>query len=327
MSTPVGQSRLQPLQLTHSSKASLTASPGKAVFGRCAFKLPSQLTRKGQAERVGAATRQMLFIARNAVARAHGPQIKLSAVAVVVAHFHGLGEALGRVATAARRAGLLGQRVVLHVPGAPVQRGLDRYDLVAGRKAHQAGVVHFGRVDDALRAEQIERVHEVLDLRKRLRYLRAKLPFNPFAAAQAVAVLAAVGALVVAHQGRGLFGNSAHFGGAARAHVQNRPHMQRTHRPVGVPGAFAAVFFEHLGQRIGVFGQVLQRHGAVFNKADRLAVALEAHHDVEAGLAHFPQVFLRRVVNHFDHRTGQAQVAHQLHQPLDLGDEIGLGVA
>ena len=46
---------------------------------------------------------------------------------------------------------------------------------------------------------------------------------------------------------------------------------------------------EHLGQRVGVFGQVLQRHGAVLDEAHRLAVALQAHHDVEAGLAHLPQ--------------------------------------
>ena len=51
---------------------------------------------------------------------------------------------------------------------------------------------------------------------------------------------------------------------------------------------------EHLGQRIGVVGQVLERHRAVLDEADRLAVALQAHHDVEAGLAHLPQVLLRR---------------------------------
>ena len=70
---------------------------------------------------------------------------------------------------------------------------------------------------------------------------------------------------------------------------------------MGIPGALAAVFFENLCQRAGVFGQVLKWHGAVFNKANWLAITLEAHHDVQAGLAHLPQVFLWRIVNHFDH--------------------------
>jgi hypothetical protein len=85
------------------------------------------------------------------------------------------------------------------------------------------------------------------------------------------------------------------------------------------------VLAEHLGQAVGVFGQVLQRHGAVFDEADRLAVALEAHHDVEAGLAHLPQVLLRRVVDHFDHAAGQAQVAHQFDQLPDFRRDVGLG--
>ena len=88
---------------------------------------------------------------------------------------------------------------------------------------------------------------------------------------------------------------------------------------MGIPGAFAAVFLKHFGQRVGVFGQVFEGHSAVFNEAHRFAVTLEAHHDVQAGLADFPQVFLRRVLDHLDHRTGQTQIAHQLDELLHFG--------
>ena len=95
----------------------------------------------------------MLFITGDAVTRTHRARVKLAAVAVVVAHLDGFGKTLGRVAACAWCAGLLGDRVVLHIPGAPVECSFNRYDLVAGRKAHQRHVVHFGRVDDALRAQ------------------------------------------------------------------------------------------------------------------------------------------------------------------------------
>ena len=132
-------------------------------------------------------------------------------------------------------------------------------------------------------------------------------------------MLAAEGALVLAHQRAGFFGDGAHLGGAVAAHVEDRPHVQRADRRVRVPGAAGAVPREHFGQRVGVVGQMLERHRAVLDEAHRLAVALQAHHDVEAGLAHFPQVFLRRVVGHLDHAAGQAEVAHQLDQVRQLG--------
>ena len=122
MSTPVGQSRLQPLQPTHRSSASCTASPVKRVG--------PELARQRQAQRVGAAAREVLLVARDAVARAHRAGVELAAVAVVVAHLHRLGEAAGRVAAAAGRAGRFGDRVVLHVPRRPVERGLDRRSCV-----------------------------------------------------------------------------------------------------------------------------------------------------------------------------------------------------
>ena len=42
---------------------------------------------------------------------------------------------------------------------------------------------------------------------------------------------------------------------------------------------------KHLGQPVGVFGEVLEPHRAVLDEGDRLPVALHRHHDVEAFLA------------------------------------------
>jgi hypothetical protein len=43
--------------------------------------------------------REILFVARHAIARAHPPRIELAAVAVVLAHLDGVDEARRRVAT------------------------------------------------------------------------------------------------------------------------------------------------------------------------------------------------------------------------------------
>ena len=83
--------------------------------------------------------------------------------------------------------------------------------------------------------------------------------------------------------------------------------MQRADRAWAYQVPRVPCLREHLGQRVGVFGEVLQRHRAVLDEADRLAVALEAHHDVEAGLAHLPQALLRRVVGHLAPRCPAAR--------------------
>src|SRR3546814_15981701 len=78
-------------------------------------------------------------------------------------------------------------------------------------------------------------------------------------------MLAAIGALVFAHELCRLLGYSAHFGAAAMrsagAHVEDRPHMQGADRGMGIPGAPGAVSGEYLGQCIGVIGQMLQPIG------------------------------------------------------------------
>ncbi|MCG3189048.1 MAG: hypothetical protein LKCHEGNO_01291 [Burkholderiaceae bacterium] len=279
----------------------------------------SQRTGEREAQRVGAAAREVLLVARDAPARAHGAGVELAAVAVVVAHLDRFREAERGVAAAARGAQRLGRGVVLHVPGRPVERGLDGNRAMAGREAEQRHIVHSRRVDDAVRAEQVVRVEVLLDGAKRLVQPRAELPGDPLAATQAVAVLAAVGALELAHQLGGFLCDRAHLGRPVATHVEDRPHVQRADRRVRVPGAARAVAREHLGQRRGVLGQVRQRYRAVFDEADRLAVALEAHHDVEPGLAHLPQRLLRRRFGHLHHAARQPEVAHQLDQRAQAG--------
>jgi hypothetical protein len=103
--------------------------------------------------------------------------------------------------------------------------------------------------------------------------------------------------------------------------------VQRAHRGVGIPGALGAVACKHLGQGVGVLGQMLQRHRTVLDKAHRFAVATQAHHDVEAGLAHFPQIFLCAVVHHLDHAAREPQVTHQGHQITQMREQWLLGFA
>ena len=85
-----------------------------------------------------------------------------------------------------------------------------------------------------------------------------------------------------------------------------------------VPRAARAVLREHLRQAIDVVGEMRQRHRAVLDEGHRLAVALHAHHDVEPGLAHVPQRFLRVRVGHRHDTARQAVVAHQLDELREL---------
>ena len=294
------------------------------IAGQC---IRAQLAAQGQAQGVGATACEVLFVAGDAVAGAHGARIKLAAVAVVVAHVHRFGQATGRVATGPWRAHFSGSGVGLNVPSAPIQSGVDVDHRVARVVAHQMGVVHARWVDHALWAQQSDRVHFGFDLGKGLGDAGAKLPRNPLPPAQAIAVLAAVCPFELAHQGAGLLGNGAHFLGAIAAHVQNGSHMQGAHRRMGVPGAARAVLVKHFGECGGVLGQVFQGHGAVFDEAHRFAIALEAHHDVQARFAHLPEAFLRRLIHQGHHTVGQAQARHAVLQVLHERQQQGLVLA
>ena len=276
-----------------------------AHFGACKSIGP-ELARKGQTQQVGTAAREVHFIARDAKTGAHGARIELAAVPVVVAHLHGFGQAARAVTARAGRADFFGRGVVLYVPGRPVERRLQHDGFVRARracgwKAKQRSVVHLGRVDDAVGAEQVARVQLVFDGGKSLVDARPELPTHPFATTQAIAMLAAVGALKFAHQGCGFLRDGAHLDGTVTPHVEDGPHVQGADRCMCVPSAACAMTRKHVAERGGVVGQVLQGHGAVFYEAHRFAVALQAHHDVEACFAHFPQGLLRCFVGQFDH--------------------------
>ena len=157
-----------------------------------------QLSRNRHAQRVGATPGAGRFVARDAVAGAHRACIKFTAVAVVVAHFDRLAETLRSVATSARRADRFGQRIILHVPCAPVECGFDRDSFVAvgfRLEAEEGRVIHLWRINHLAGIEQIVRVKRLFNLAKSACDCGPKLPLNPFTATQAVAVLAAVCAL------------------------------------------------------------------------------------------------------------------------------------
>src|SRR6185503_4781798 len=211
----------------------------------------------------------------------HDAGVELAAVTVVVAHLYSLGQTLRRVAAGSGRAFVAGHRIALDVPRRPVQLRLHRNPFVLRTEAEQRGIVHFWRRDDLAGIHAVVRVEQHLDRAERGVQARSELPGHPFAAAQAVAMLARIRTLVFAHHRRGFFGDRAHLGRTVATHVEDRPDVQGADTGMRVPGAAGAVFPEHFGQPVGVFGQMLERHRAVLDERDRLAVAFHRHHDVE----------------------------------------------
>ena len=59
--------------------------------------------------------------------------------------------------------------------------------------------------------------------------------------------------------------------------------MQATHGGVGVPGGARAVPGKDLVQPRRVVGQMVERHGAVLDEGDGLAVAFHRHGNIEPG--------------------------------------------
>ena len=237
-------------------------------------RLRAELAGERQPQRVGAAARGMDLVARDAIGRAHGARVELAAMAVVVAHLHRAAEA---------------------APVRPVERGVERRGRVAGRVAEQAAVVHARGPHDLARIEPVVRIEQILDLAERVGQARTQDRLDPFRAHQSVAVLARERALVLLHQRAGFLGDRAHLLRAVAPHVEHRAHVQGADGRVRVPGAARSVPREHLVEALRVLREMLQRHRAVLDEGHRLAVALHRHHDVEAGLAHFPDVALRPV--------------------------------
>ena len=107
-------------------------------------------------------------------------------------------------------------------------------------------------------------------------------------------MLAGMRALVLPHHREGLFGDGAHrLDVLFEFQVQHRPHMQAALGGVRIHGAAGAVSGEDIVEPLGVVGEMRQRHRAILDEGDRLALLLHRHHDVEAGGAKIGDAGLR----------------------------------
>ena len=277
----------------------------------------AELAGEGKPERVGASAGEVHLVAGNAVGGAHHAGVEFAAGAVVVAHLD-RGEQAG-----ARPAGSR-LRVVR-----PIKRGGEaRVGGVGRAVAEQHAVVHAGRADDAAGVERAGGVERILHRLERADDAGAEHAFVELGADNAVAVLAAVAALVLAHQGEAFLGDGAHGADVRRVlHVEDGADVQAADAGVGIPGALGAVLREHVVQALGVVGEIRQVDGAVLDEADGFAVALHGHHDVQPGLAHFGDVGLERRVGRADDGAGVAEIGHGAVQLRQLGEQRRVLVA
>src|SRR5690242_6311150 len=99
-------------------------------------------------QRTGAPARQVDLVARDAVARTHRAGVELAAMAVVVAHLDGLGEAMRGIAAGSRWTECARAWIVLHVPRRPVERRREFERLIARREAEESCVIHSRWMND-----------------------------------------------------------------------------------------------------------------------------------------------------------------------------------
>src|ERR1022692_772023 len=232
-----------------------------------------ELARKRKTQRVGPSSRRVLLVARDAKARAHRSGVELAAMSVVVAHLDRVDETMRRVCPRAWLTSMACQRVAPDIPRRPIQRGFESRALIPRTEAKQRRIVHPRRRDDLAGIHAVARIEQRLDLSECGVEPRPELPRHPFAATKAVSMLAGVSALVLANHDGSLLRDGAHFRRAAAPHVENRAHVQGAHTGVRVPGAVGTVLPKNLRQTLGVFLEVLERDGAVFDERNRLAVA------------------------------------------------------
>ncbi len=284
--------------------------------------LRAELAGEREPQRVGAAARQVLLVARHAVARAHGAGVELAAVAVVVAHLDGLRQAAARGRRRCRArvsASVTGSRI--DVPGRPVEHRLDPMRLGAYRRGARSGTARrrpsaAGRMilpglnrlsGSSLRLIARESLvdrgpncHSIHSPRHRPSPC-SPLNRRPCTCAPAPRL-------------------PRRWPASWR---RRRARMSRIGRTCSVPTQAWAYQVPRVPccaktsvSAVGVFGQMLERHRAVLDEAHRLAVALEAHHDVEAGLAHLPQRSSGGPASGISTtQPGRPRSAHQLHQP------------
>ena len=266
--------------------------------------------RQGKAQGVGPPARDIAFVAGHAITGAHGAALEFAAGAVVVAH---LDRALKPAAPAR--------------PVRPVVPGFQVGKAVVRGIAHQAAVIHLRSVNDLARIEARVGVEGRLDLfecaeNAVAEHLAVKLrPDDP------VAMLAGMRPLVFAHhleRGLGDLAHGAHV--LVELEVQNGPYVQTSFRGMGIPRAFGSVLVEHLGQAVGVVGQVFKRDGAILDEGHGLAFVLHRHHDVQPGLAQFTDLGGEGHVPDFDNTAfpgaalteAIAKVRHRILKPAHV---------
>ena len=272
----------------------------------------TELTGDGQPQGVGPAARHVLFLARDAITRTHGPALQFAAGAIVVAH-------LDRALKTATGAGICG----------PVERGRHRLAVIARRIAQQGAVVELRRTHHLTRIEQIVRIEAILHLLERAHQFRTEHEFMKFGTDDAVAMFARVRAFVFLHHGERLLGDGAHgLDVLLLPQIEHRPHMQTAGAGMRVPGTARAVLLENPRQPRGVVRKVIERHRAVLDEGYRLPLVLHRHHDVEARGAHLGDRRLQRGVEHIDHAApmlaglvpAETEIAHHIMQTGKAAD-------
>ena len=262
----------------------------------------ADLAGEGEAQRVGAAAGEVVFVAGDAVARAHHAGVEAATGAVVVAHFDG-----------AEQAGWVCR---------PIECWGEGEGGVAGRVAEEGAVVHAGWVDDAVGVEHRGWVEDVFDGFEGADDAGAEHALVEFGADDAVAVFAGVAAFVFADEGEAFLGDGAHGGDVSGVfHVEDGADVEAADGGVGVPGSLGVVLFEDVVEAFGVVGEVLQGHGTVFDEGDRFSVAFHRHHDVEAGFADFGDLGLEGGVGGGDDGLGVAEVGHECVEFGQLGQQ------
>ncbi len=211
----------------------------------------------------------MLLFPRRHEARTHGAR-PLAADSGAVAHLDGPVEAL---------------------VGGEVEVGVDLYRLVAIAQAQALG--HCRAVDDVARIQNVMTVEDLLHLAVELIELQTEEALVDPASRPAVAVLARQRAAVAVQQLDREAEDLGHLGDLGRVlGVDQRPDVETAGAGVGVVGDLRADRVAELLDPANVVGQVLHRHGRVLDERDRLVVALDAHQQAEAHLAHGPDVDL-----------------------------------
>ena len=262
----------------------------------------AELARQRKPQRVRAAASEVPLVERDAVRRAHRPHVEFSAVAVVVAHFY-----RGREAATA----ILRTDFVI----GPIEACGERLRNVTRLEAEQLPIVHARRGDDLAWIHEAFRIERPLELGERVYQPGAVERLDPLGANEPIAVLAGIRPFVLLHHRAGFLGDRAHLAGAiGGAHVEHGAHVQTSDRCVRIKGSASSVLVEHAREAIGVFGEMLERHGAVLDERDGFAVALHRHHDVQPRLADFPHGLLQLEIVDRDDAAGQAEIAHELAQ-------------